>query len=213
MTDPPTRAAKILIDTNVLVYAYDLSEPLKQRQALKVLGELAALGRGAVTTQVLGEFFTVVTRKIPSALSAGEAVAQIRSHLSLWTVIELTGGLVLDAAIGVRDHKMSFWDAQIWAAARANRIPVVLSEDFSDSSVVDGVRFVNPFLPGFALERCLASPSLAKTSMAKLLRARLRPPASRRRGRQPAQDPILKVAGVCRGPILSSEIDDSLYGG
>jgi predicted nucleic acid-binding protein len=159
MSVRPVKAAKLLIDTNVLVYAYDRSEPLKQQQALQVLRELAESGRGAVTTQVLGEFFTVVTRKIPSPLSAGEATAQIRNHLQLWTVIEMTGALVLDAAIGVRDHKMSFWDAQIWAAARANWIPVVLSEDFSDGSVLDGVRFLNPFLPGFALKRCLASPS------------------------------------------------------
>jgi predicted nucleic acid-binding protein len=154
MSVRPVRAANVLIDTNVLVYAYDRSEPRKQRQALKILGELVELGRGAVTTQALGEFFTVVTRKIPSPLSAGEAAAQLRSHLSLWTVLDMTGTLVLHAAIGVRDHKMSFWDAQVWAAARANRIPVVLSEDFSDSSVLDGVRFVNPFLPGFALTRC-----------------------------------------------------------
>ena len=208
----PTKAAKVLIDTNVLVYAYDRSEPLKQKQALKALGELAELGRGAVTTQVLGEFFTVVTRKIPSPLSAGETAAQIRSHLSLWTVIDRTGALVLDAALGVRDHRMSFWDAQIWAAARANRIPVVLSEDLSDGRVLDGVRFVNPFLPGFALERCLASPSLTKTSMAELIRARLRRPASRPRRRAPTEGPILKLAGVCRGPILSNGIDDSLFG-
>jgi predicted nucleic acid-binding protein len=210
MSVRPVQAARVLIDTNVLVYAYDRSGLLKQKQALQVLRKLAESGRGAVTTQVLGEFFTVVTRKIPSPLSAGEAAAQIRNHLQLWTVIEMTGALVLDAAIGVRDHKMSFWDAQIWAAARANRIPVVLSEDFSDGSILDGVRFMNPFLPAFALERCLASPSLAKTSMAELIRTRLRRPASRR---EPAQDPILKVAGVCRGPILSSEIDDSLYRG
>jgi predicted nucleic acid-binding protein len=82
----------------------------------------------------------------------------MRSHLSLWTVIDTTGSLVLDAAFGVRDHKMSFWDAQIWAAARGNRIPVVLSEDFSDGSVVGGVRFVNPLLPGFALEHCFTAP-------------------------------------------------------
>jgi predicted nucleic acid-binding protein len=160
MSVRPDKAAKVFIDTNVLVYAYDRSEPLKQKQALHVLRELAESGRGAVTTQVLGEFFTVVTRKIPSPLSAGEATAQIRNHLQLWTVIEMTGALALDAAFGVRDHEMSFWDAQIWAAARANRIPVVLSEDFSDGRVVDGVRFVNPILPGFVLDRCFTSPSL-----------------------------------------------------
>ena len=53
---------------------------------------------------------------------------------------------------------------------------------------------------------------LAKTSMAELIRARLRGPVNRPRRRGATKDPILKVAGVCRGPILSSEIDESLYG-
>jgi hypothetical protein len=52
----------------------------------------------------------------------------------------------------------------------------------------------------------------AKTSMAELIRARLRSGAHPRRNRQWARDPILKVAGVCRGPVLSDETDESLYG-
>ena len=31
--------------------------------------------------------------------------------------------------------------------------------------------------------------------------------------RAASYDPILKVAGICRGAILSRDIDDSLYGG
>jgi len=50
MSARPVKTARVVIDTNVLMYAYDRSEPVKQKQALKALGELAALGRGAVTT-------------------------------------------------------------------------------------------------------------------------------------------------------------------
>lgn len=52
----------------------------------------------------------------------------------------------------------------------------------------------------------------AKTSMAELIRVRLQRSTAPRPKRRFSQDPILKVAGVCRGPVLSSEIDDSLYG-
>jgi hypothetical protein len=52
----------------------------------------------------------------------------------------------------------------------------------------------------------------AKTSMAELIRARLRRSAGRPRRSGSPEDPILKVAGVCGGPVLSSEIDDFLYG-
>lgn len=51
----------------------------------------------------------------------------------------------------------------------------------------------------------------AKTSMAELIRSRLQRSTVRPRRRTPLQDPILKVAGVCRGPLLSSDIDDWLY--
>jgi len=44
------------------------------------------------------------------------------------------------------------WDAQIWAAARLNQIPVVVSEDFNSGSMTEGVRFVNPFEAGVEWE-------------------------------------------------------------
>ena len=53
----------------------------------------------------------------------------------------------------------------------------------------------------------------AKTSMADIVRRGLQRPAGQpRKRRLPLQDPILKVSGICRGPILSTDIDDALYG-
>ena len=60
--------------------------------------------------------------------------------------------IVLEAARGVLDHNMSYYDAQVWASARLNQIPIIFSEDFNDGSVIEGVRFVNPFAGGFRLE-------------------------------------------------------------
>jgi len=53
----------------------------------------------------------------------------------------------------------------------------------------------------------------AKASMAEIVRQKLRQPAAGRRRPRFSPDPLLKVAGVCRGPVLSSEIDEALYGG
>jgi hypothetical protein len=49
--------------------------------------------------------------------------------------------------------------------------------------------------------------------MAELIRTRLQAAVDRPRRRRSREDPILKVAGICRGPVLSDDIDDSLYGG
>ena len=44
-------------------------------------------------------------------------------------------------------NAISIWDALIWAVAATNGIATVLTEDIRDT--IEGVRFVNPFEPGF----------------------------------------------------------------
>jgi hypothetical protein len=68
------------------------------------------------------------------------------------------------------------------------------------------------FLPDELHEQLRQAAFRAKTSMAEVIRTRLQRPVAPTRKRRLSEDPILKVAGVCRGPVLSSEIDDSLYG-
>jgi len=51
----------------------------------------------------------------------------------------------------VRDHQLPYWDAQIWAAARLNQVPIIFSEDFNAGAVLEGVRFVDPFADDFLL--------------------------------------------------------------
>ena len=143
---------RLFVDTNVLVYAYDRSEPRKQVRALDVLDRLAMTATGVISSQVLSEFFVAVTRKIAAPLSVDEAYDSLANHLRSWRVLDLTGMILLEAARGVRDHRFSLWDAQIWAAARLSQTPVVLSEDFEAGSVVEGVRFVNPFAQNFRLD-------------------------------------------------------------
>lgn len=137
---------KVLLDTNVLVYAYDMSEPVKQKRALDLLHGLSEREEGIVTTQVMAEMFVVLTRKLGSPLTMEQAVATLARHMRTWHVLEVTDFIVLEAARAVRDHKMPFWDAQIWASAKLNQIPLVFSEDFADGSNLEGVRFVNPFV-------------------------------------------------------------------
>ena len=67
------------------------------------------------------------------------------------------------------------------------------------------------FLPEEVHERLRQDASRARTSMAELIRARLQRSLDRPRKRGAGRNPILKVAGVCRDPLLSSEIDDARY--
>jgi len=141
----------VFLDTNVLVYPYDRREPERGKQALALLEELAATGAAAVSTQVLGEFFWVITRRIPDPLPTKAGGASVERHARTWTVLEITLPVVREALRGVQQHRMAYWDALIWATARLAQIPLVLSEDFADESEVDGVRFLNPLRSDFEL--------------------------------------------------------------
>jgi hypothetical protein len=68
------------------------------------------------------------------------------------------------------------------------------------------------FLPEDLHEQLRRDAFQSKTSMAGLIRARLRRSNALPRSRGARKDPILKVAGICRGPILSDGIDESVYG-
>jgi len=139
----------VFLDTNLLVYLYDRSEPEKQRRAQTLLARLAAAHLGVVSAQVLAEFFVTVTRKLAAPLPVTSALEQLACHLRLWRVVDITGSLVAQAAAAARKHQLNYWDAQVWAAARLNQVPIVLSEDFSHGAEIDGVRFVNPFVENF----------------------------------------------------------------
>ena len=69
------------------------------------------------------------------------AVARVSAHA---IVLPLTGELTVLALGPGMDAGLSFWDALVWATARANGVGVV-HEDFAHGRVVDGVRFVDPF--------------------------------------------------------------------
>ncbi|MFN8483089.1 MAG: PIN domain-containing protein [Anaerolineae bacterium] len=147
--------AAILIDTNLLVYLYDHSDSARQQQAQLVLEQLQVTRTGCLSVQTLAKFFSVATRKLKPPLTPAQAYDQVSLFSRLWPVFDLTPFIVLEAARGVRDHQMSYYDAQMWATARLNQTPVIFSEDTPGVSILEGVRFVNPFAPTFHLDEWL----------------------------------------------------------
>jgi predicted nucleic acid-binding protein len=140
-----------LIDTNVLIYLMDVQDLAKQSKAQETLDALESSQAGRLSVQNLAEFFHVATRRLKPPLTPTEALAQIELFQRMWPVFNLTPLVVLEAGRGVRDHQLAYYDAQLWATARLNQIPLILSEDFKSGHALEGVRFVNPFMDGFQL--------------------------------------------------------------
>ena len=138
--------ADVLVDTNVLVYAVDPASPRKQRRAIEVLERLVQAGSGVLSAQSLSEYFAVVTRKLSPPIPAEQARRNLVHLCRIWPVESLTAAVVVEAARGAIRHGMSFWDAQIWATAKLHGAAEVLSEDFTDGRIMDGIRFTNPFV-------------------------------------------------------------------
>ena len=145
-----TSMTSILVDTNVLVYAYDPRDAAKNTRAQHLLQALRQSRRGILSVQTLAEFMRA-TQKL--AIPPRTAMQYVQAFASSWPVLNLTPPVVLEAARGVSDHVLSYYDAQIWAVARLNQIGVVFSEDFNNGSTLEGVRFVNPFAEEFVLEQ------------------------------------------------------------
>jgi predicted nucleic acid-binding protein len=141
--------AAILVDTNLIFYAHDPADSTKQATAIRVLDHLHSTGAGRLSTQTLAEFFAAVTRGRKPLLTATKAAQQVENLVSSWIVFEVSSLVVIEAVRGVRSHKFSYWDSQIWATARLNQVPTVFTEDFNVGATIEGVRFVSPFADGF----------------------------------------------------------------
>jgi predicted nucleic acid-binding protein len=146
-----------LVDTNVLFYAVDSTEPRRQSIARELIGLLETRRAGVVTTQVLAEFFSAVTRKLSHPASPDTAQAGLERYAATMRVLDMRVPVVFEAARGVRRYGLSYYDAQIWASARLAGIELVLSEDFASGTEIEGVRFLDPFAEGFSLADALAS--------------------------------------------------------
>jgi predicted nucleic acid-binding protein len=142
----------ILLDTNVLVYACDPGEPVKRDQAGRVLRFLEQIGSGRLSVQALAEFVSATTRRLRPPLTTSEATQQVERLMASFPIFDLTPMVVLEALRGVRDHQLSYYDAQVWATARLNQVPLIFSEDFNSDAMLEGVRFVNPFSSDYVLE-------------------------------------------------------------
>ncbi len=144
-------SVRFFVDTNVIAYAYDVREDGRRERAQEVLATLYAAGTAAISTQVLSELYSTMTR--PRSLNLPQDVAErsVLNYLRSWRVFDVRPMHVLEAMRGVREHKLSYYDALIWATARLNGVPFLLSEDGQDRQYLDGVRILNPLASDFDL--------------------------------------------------------------
>lgn len=141
-------SAAVLVDTNVLVYATDDADPVRHATALGILAFLG-VDRTVVSAQVLAEYASVLTHPRKRARPAILVAQDVARLAATCRVLPLDAEVVIGALKARERWQLEYYDAQIWAAAAIYGIGTVLSEDFAPCTL-GGVRFMDPFVPGFA---------------------------------------------------------------
>lgn len=136
---------KVFVDTNIIVYAYDISAGEKYNKAVEIMKELWNTGHGIISTQVLQEFFVNVIRKIEKPLDVITAKAIVKDLLK-WKTVTVDGEIIIEAIDIHGEHKYSFWDSVVIASAIEGGARTLLSEDFSDRQKIKGLDIKNPFV-------------------------------------------------------------------
>jgi predicted nucleic acid-binding protein len=135
---------KTFIDSNVLIYAHDVEAGSKHVLAKQLLLDLWSERSGVLSLQVLQEFYSNVTRKIPVPLAKTAARSVVNSYAS-WSVETTTAEIL--AAFHVEDEaRVGFWDALIVAAAKKSGASRIWSEDLNSQQIIAGIRIENPFV-------------------------------------------------------------------
>ncbi len=138
-----------LLDSNILVYAFDSSEKEKNRKAKKLLqGCFLGTAIYAVSIQNLSEFFYTITKKIEFPVSGDIAASLVKKMIEFsgFKVLEPNKFTILRATELYRDKNIPYWDALIIATMMENQIFGILTENTKDFQRAEGITARNPFL-------------------------------------------------------------------
>lgn len=139
-------SARVFVDTNVLVYLFDESEPKKKALAAQALEREGDTSELVVSTQVLQELYVSLTWGRRPLVSQEHARATVQAA-GEYTTVQVDTELVLAAIDLGQRASLSFWDALIVAAAVRAGCDRILTEDLNEGQVIEGVRVDNPLKP------------------------------------------------------------------
>ncbi len=136
--------ALVFVDTNVLLYACDDSEPAKRPHAQAWLEHLWRERLGRSSMQVLSEYYVNLKRKGGTRLTAGEAWERVTRYFA-WKPLPADEALLQRAREIEQRYRLSWWDSMVVAAAQLQDCALLLTEDLQDGAVFGSVRVRSPF--------------------------------------------------------------------
>ena len=133
------------LDTNILVYTFDGSDPRKQELARQLVRVALQSRQVVISTQVVQEFLNVALRKFERPMTVSEAREYLDTVLMPMCRHFPSITFYQQALLLKEETGFSFYDSLIIAAAIESGCHVLLSEDLQEGRVVHGTKIVNPF--------------------------------------------------------------------
>jgi len=136
-------SAPEFLDTNVLVYSYDTTDPRKQEVAQNLVRKAFA-GDTVTSTQVLGEFAATLLHKAVPRVNPSELTAILDAIGPIPTIA--TDADMVRRAVEVQGrYGLHFYDSLIVAAAERAGCERIWSEDMNAGQKYFGISVQNPF--------------------------------------------------------------------
>jgi len=133
--------SKVFLDTNILVYCLDQTDPEKRRRCRELIRELTTENLGVISTQVLQEFYVASTSK----LGADPLIIKdILRSLERFETVIITPVLIKEAIDCSITNRLSFLDAMIVVAAESAKCKIIWTEDLNHGQIIRSVLIENP---------------------------------------------------------------------
>jgi len=140
---------RAVLDTNILAYAYDKSDP-RRRKVCEGLVRSGFEGESPyyVSNQVLGELYVVLTRSVAKPLPKEEAGLIVSAFVESprWGKLNYSHLTVKRALEDLRTINTSFRDALIAETMKEAGVGTLYTENEKDFRRIPWIEVVNPFV-------------------------------------------------------------------
>jgi predicted nucleic acid-binding protein len=137
--------AKYFIDTNIFVYSFDQTEPIKKRKATELIKKALKSHKGIISYQVIQEFSNVSLQKFKIPLEVEDCKSYIDNFLAPMCEVFSSIDLFREAIDIKSETGIGFYDALIVAAAIKGSAAILYTEDLNDGQQIRGLKIQNPF--------------------------------------------------------------------
>jgi predicted nucleic acid-binding protein len=135
---------EVLIDSNILIYAYDNSDPKKHAIAKDTITKVLLSGDGVVSIQNLSEFSRAITEKSKKHLSHSEARGIVLEFVDALRVVAYNGHTIAEALLFTSKYELHFYDSLLVATMELHHINEIITED-EGFSKIPWIIVRNPF--------------------------------------------------------------------